>query len=378
MTSMDRRAWAFDIAVAVLVLAVELALLLDDRSASATALTATLATGAALALRRVAPLAVLAVALAAAIAIIAGGETPSGLSILVALATVAAHCERRVSLAALALTAVVVTALSVARGDDDGSPSVVVGVLAGAPLAAGVWGLGAYVRSQRRLREELEARAASLEREREQLARIAVQEERTAIARELHDIVAHSVGVMLLGVRGARDVLRSAPAVADETLARVETSGERSVDELRRMLALLRDPGAGADWRPQPSLADLDALLDEHRAAGLDVTLRVDGVRPPLPEGVEVSVFRIVQEALTNARRHARAQRVVVGLAFRAGSVEVEIEDDGAAPPAAAERGLGLVGMRERVALLDGELDVGPGRDGGYRVAVRLPVAAAR
>ena len=179
-------------------------------------------------------------------------------------------------------------------------------------------------------------------------------------------------------MRGARDVLVSEPRVADETLAAVERSGERSIAELRRMLTVLRDPGAGADWRPQPSLADLAALLDEHRAAGLDVRLEVDGAPAALPEGVELSVFRIVQEAVTNARRHADARRVRVALSYRAGSVGLEIEDDGAAATAADGRGHGLLGMRERVALLDGELTTGPGPDGGYRVAVRLPVGGRR
>jgi signal transduction histidine kinase len=378
MGGMDRREWAFDLAVAGAVTGVELALLLDDGSAGAGALAATAVTGGAVALRRVAPLPVLAVALVAAIAIIAGGEAPSGISVLVALITVAARCERRTSLAALAATAIVVALLSVANADAGDRPaSVVGGALAAALLAAGIWGLGAYVRAQRRLRAELEARAASLEREREQLARIAVQQERTAIARELHDIIAHSVGVMLLGVRGARHALTSAPDVADETLARVESSGEQSIAELRRMLTLLRDPGTGADWRPQPSLADLPGLLDEHRAAGLDVRLLVDGARPDLPDGVEVSVFRIVQEALTNARRHANARRVTIGLTYGPGSVDVEVEDDGAAPRRQDGRGHGLLGMRERVAMLGGELSTGAGREGGFRVAVRLPVAGA-
>jgi signal transduction histidine kinase len=261
--------------------------------------------------------------------------------------------------------------------DRGGQPSsVVVGALAAGPLAAGAWGLGAYARARRGYREELEARAALLEREREQLARLAVHEERAAIARELHDIVAHSVGVMLVGVRGARDALRTAPGAAEETLARVEASGERSVAELRRILALLRDPAAAADTRPQPSLAEVAALVDEHRAAGLPVRLEVRGAQEALPDGVELSAYRIVQEALTNARRHAAPSRVTVTLTFRGTSLNVEVEDDGAAPAEASAGGPGhgLVGMRERVALLGGELDVGPRPAGGFRVAARLPL----
>jgi signal transduction histidine kinase len=359
---MDRRAWALDAGIGVAAAGVEIALLADDGSASAAALAVTAAAGAALAFRRAAPLAVLGATLAAAVAIVALGEGPSGLMVLIALGTTAAVCERRVSLAALAVTAVAVTALSVVLADRGGRPpSVVVGALAAGPLAAGAWGLGAYTRARGR--------------ERAQLARLAVHEERAAIARELHDIVAHSVGVMLLGVRGARDALRTEPGLAEETLERVEASGERSVAELRRILALLRDPDAAADGRPQPSLAQLAALVDEHRAAGLPVQLEVHGTWVALPDGVGLSAYRIVQEALTNARRHAAPSRVSVIVTFRAASLEVEVEDDGPATDGpAGVPGHGLIGMRERVALLGGELDVGPRAAGGFRVAARLPV----
>ena len=170
----------------------------------------------------------------------------------------------------------------------------------------GVWALGAYVQTRRRYLQEQRDRAADLEREREQLARIAEHEERASIARELHDIVAHSVTVMLVGVRGARDVLRSNPRVADETLARVETSGEQSLAELRRILALMRGPEHGAEARPQPSLGQLADLVTEYRDAGLPVRLTVTGEPRSLPGGIELSVYRIVQEALTNALKHAR------------------------------------------------------------------------
>jgi signal transduction histidine kinase len=241
-------------------------------------------------------------------------------------------------------------------------------------LAVGIWGLGAYAQTRRRYRRELAERAAHAEREREQLARIAVHEERASIARELHDIVAHSVSVMLVGVRGARDVLRTSPDVADDTLARVETSGEQSLVELRRVLALLREPAHGPESRPQPSLAQLDQLVADYRDAGLPVRLEVTGERKPLPGGVELSVYRIVQEALTNALKHARPSRVIVTLAFRRSALELEVINDGTGTgngPAAP--GHGIVGMRERVTLLGGELETGPRARGGYRVAARLP-----
>jgi signal transduction histidine kinase len=201
--------------------------------------------------------------------------------------------------------------------------------------------------------------AAMAESAREQTA----MEERAAIARELHDIVAHSVTVMLLGVRGAHDVLRTQPAAAEAALAQVEASGERSLAELRRMLGLLRGE---APMRPQPSLAELGDLVAEHRAAGLPVRLEITGATRPLPGGVELSAYRIVQEALTNAVKHGRPSRVVVTVAFRGSRLDIEVVDDGGA-------GWGLAGMRERVALLGGELETGRAA-GGYRVAARLPV----
>jgi signal transduction histidine kinase len=176
---------------------------------------------------------------------------------------------------------------------------------------------------------------------------------------------------MLVGVRGARDVLRSDPDVAEHTLARVETTAEESLAELRRILALLRDPRRAADVRPQPSLADLGALVDDYRAAGLPAELHVTGEPRPLPSGVELSVYRIVQEALTNALKHARATSVTVALAYGE-RLEVEVIDDGGAT--AGSPGHGLMGMRERVALLGGELEAGRADGGGFRVAARLPL----
>jgi signal transduction histidine kinase len=287
-----------------------------------------------------------------------------------------------VSLAALAATIAVVATLSVASADaENRETSAVAGAAIAATLTGGVWGLGAYAQTRRRYRRELERRAADLEREREQLARIAAHEERTSIARELHDIVAHSVSVMLVGVRGARDVLRTAPDVADDTLARVETSGEQSLAELRRMLVLLRSPQDSAESRPQPSLAELDQLIADYHAAGLPVRLRRMGDPRWLPDGVQLSVYRIVEEALTNVLKHSQPTCVTVTLAFRGSSLEVEIVDDGATPaavPSSDQRGVrrsghGLVGMRERVAALGGKLETGRRAGGGFRVAARLP-----
>jgi signal transduction histidine kinase len=371
------RSIAFDVALALVATAAELAQVIGATGTpSGPALVLAVMAGGALVLRRTAPLAVLATTGAATVAIFALGDDPSGVSGLIALYTTAALCERRVSLAALVAAAAIAATGSAVTADAPGrETSAWFGAIIAVLITVGIWALGAYVQTQRRYRRELQERAASAEREREQLARIAVHEERASIARELHDIVAHSVSVMLVGVRGARDVLRTSPDAADDTLARVERSGEQSLAELRRILALLREPEQRAESRPQPSLAELDELVASYRAAGLPVRLEVIGEPTPLAGGVELSVYRIVQEALTNALKHADPTDVTVTVAFRDVRLELEVVDDGTpANPDAATTGQGLVGMRERVALLGGELQTGWREGGGFRVAARLPV----
>ena len=367
---------AFDVALALLAMVAELAQVIGaSGKPSGAALLLAFVAGGALVLRRPAPLAVLATTLAATAAIVALGDDPSGAAVAIALYTTAALCERQVSLAALALTAAIAAPLSAATVDTPGrETSAWFGAIIVVVLSVGIWGLGAYAQTQRRYRHELQERAASAEREQQQLARIAVHEERAAIARELHDIVAHSVSVMLVGVRGARDVLRTSPADAEETLARVERSGEQSLAELRRILALLRDPEQKAESHPQPSHAELAELVASYRAAGLPVRLEVIGEMAPHPGGVELSVYRIVQEALTNALKHSDATSVTVTLAFRDAHLELEVVDDGTPTLDAATTGQGLIGMRERVALLGGDFETGQREGGGFRVAARLPV----
>jgi signal transduction histidine kinase len=371
---------AFDVALALL--AVGVGLVEFDDQPGVSALLLTVVGGGALALRRLAPLAVLATTLVAATAMVAIETELSepieaaSLIVLIAVYTVGAMCERRVSLIALVPAATVVAILSASTADVEGrETSALGGAIIATALTVGIWGLGAYAQTRRRYLRELEERAVQAEREREQLARIAVHEERTSIARELHDIVAHSVSVMLVGVRGAREVLRTSPAVADDTLRRVERSGEQSLAELRRILALLRDREDDAESRPQPSLADLDELVADYRAAGLPVRLELIGEPESLPGGVELSVYRIVQEALTNVLKHSDPTTVTVTLSFRDSAVELEVVDDGTtAEPGATTTGQGIIGMRERVVLLGGELETGRRVGGGFRVAAWLPV----
>jgi signal transduction histidine kinase len=368
-----RRPAAFDALVAAVTTGIELALVIDGwPDWTWTALVLSALTGATLVLRRQAPLAVLAatVAMTAVVEWHTGGHgLAGGAPVIVALFTVAELRDRWVAVGTLIPTATLLQLWAIS------SPPV--GIVAVV--------LGALLQTRRRYTAALEERAAYLEREREQLDRIAAQEGRAAIARELHDIVAHSVTVMLLGVRGARDVLRTSPDVADDALRRVERTAEQSMGELRRILALLRDPDrdAPAGVRPAPTLEELGALVDEYRDAGLPARLEVDGERRRLPDGVELSVYRIVEEALTNVLRHTRASDVVVRLRYGADTLEVRVDDDGeprhpaGATTAGQAGGHGILGMRERAAALGGEVeaDVRPG--GGFRVDARLPIGTA-
>jgi signal transduction histidine kinase len=366
------RARALDIAIALVAVAFEVGQTFAYHgSPPAVAIGLAAVAGAVLLWRRREPLVTLGVSLAAVCGVAIAGVTPAGFAPLVALYTIATMRERRVSLAALAVTipVSVVVALVDPTHDRIGDPLFAVA------CSVAAWGIGAYAQTRRAYRSERQRRAALQEREDAQLARIAEHEERASIARELHDIVAHSVTVMLVGVRGARDVLRSDPDVADATLGKVETSAEESLAELRRLLALLRAPANGAESSPQPSLTRLDQLVAEYRDAGLPVALERIGTQRPLPSGFELSVYRIVQEALTNVLKHADPERVVVTLAFRDSRLDLEVIDDGSPRRQdAVVPGHGLVGMRERVALLGGELETGRRAGGGFRVAARLPV----
>jgi signal transduction histidine kinase len=368
------RSLAFDIAIALAVAGAEVSSVTDEGESVVSLVLAAL-TGLALVARRRRPLATFAIVFVATAAIAVSGDTAAGIAPLVALYTTAAVLERRISLGVLVATLALLPAVALTNSNVSDSQWLSDAVI-GSAVCVGVWALGAYVQTRRRYLQELRDRAADLERERDQLARIAEHEERASIARELHDIVAHSVSVMLVGVRGARDVLRSAPDVADETLARVETSGEQSLAELRRILTVLRGPEQRPEARPQPSLSQLEDLVAEYREAGLPVRLVVAGEQRTLLSGVELSVYRIVQEALTNVLKHTRPTEVTVTLSFRGvDRLEVEVVDDGRpAGDGADAAGHGLVGMRERVALLGGELETGRRAGGGFRVAARLPV----
>jgi signal transduction histidine kinase len=248
---------------------------------------------------------------------------------------------------------------------------------------AGAYGIGTALRRRESLAALLEDRAVRAERERELRAREAIVEERGRIARELHDVVAHNVSVMVIQAQGAGRVLEGDQPQVRTALEAIETTGREAVDEMRRLLGVLRagDAAPAAALAPRPGLAQLDALLDSVRAAGVRVDLDVEGRPVTLPPGIDVSAYRIVQEALTNTLRHADARHAAVVVRYAPQAVELEVRDDGRAGAGRAAGngggGHGLVGMRERTALFGGELSAGRQNGGGWTVRARLPVDGA-
>jgi signal transduction histidine kinase len=231
------------------------------------------------------------------------------------------------------------------------------------------WLLGAYVR-------ELRERASRAERGREERASAAVASERARIARELHDIVAHNVSVMVVQAEAADEMLeRDKPDRARTSVRKIEETGRAALTDMRRLLGILRERDSPEVLTPQPGIANLELLVAKVRESGLPVELEVSGEPESLPPGVDLSAYRIVQEALTNALKYAGPARARVLIRFAPGVLELEVADDGAgAAGDGGNGGHGLVGMRERVALFGGELEAGPGSHGGYRVRARLPL----
>jgi signal transduction histidine kinase len=206
-------------------------------------------------------------------------------------------------------------------------------------------------------------------------ARVAVAEERARIARELHDVVTHHVNLVVLQAMAASEMLDRDPEKVREPLRVIESSGREALTEMRRLLGVLRDDDSDRPLAPQPGVEDVDGLVGSARTAGLDVGLAVSGTPRRLPAGLGLTVYRIVQEALTNAARHAAGSRVGVSLRYEPGAVDVAVVDDGGTrTDAAAGGGRGLLGMRERVAVFSGTLETGPSSSGGFAVHARLPV----
>jgi signal transduction histidine kinase len=293
------------------------------------------------------------------------------IALLVVFYSLAAHAERRRALVAGALGGGlfvggdVVDLLSGAAGLADTMPAWF--------MLAAAYGVGFALRGQRIQSTLLANRAERLEREREQQARLAVAEERVRIARELHDVVAHAISVIVVQAQAGQRVLEGEQASAREALGSIETTGRQALVEMRRLLGILRREDRELALAPRPSLAYLDVLAERVREAGLPVELHVEGEAKPLPPGVELSAYRIVQEALTNTLKHAGPASAQVVVRYRPEEVELEITDDGRGPVDGREGGHGLVGMRERAGLVGGSVESGTNGGRGYRVRARLP-----
>jgi signal transduction histidine kinase len=324
---------------------------------------------------------VLATSVASGLAFAAIGLPPVllGPAILVPVYTVAAYRERRVSLIGLAAAEVGLALVQLTPGRTGLSTWV-----GNTLVLAAAWLLGNFVGDRRAYAAQLEERTAELEQAREDLARRAVADERLRLARELHDVVAHAMSVIAVQSGVGAHVAETQPEEARKALAAIETASRAALEELRRLLGVLRQDDGDephGSLAPVPGLADLDTLLAEVGKAGLAVRLRVEGVRPELPAGVDLSAYRIVQEALTNVVKHAGPARAQVVVCYGDREVAVEITDDGKGAPGdgrTAKVGHGIIGMRERVALFGGDLEAGPLPGGGFRVAARLPFAADR
>jgi signal transduction histidine kinase len=340
-----------------------------------------------LVLRRRAPFTVFAVAAASAgVQGVLGLRSPlfAFLALNLALYSLAAYGDRRLAVRAVAVW---VCLLTVRLGYVIATrwPQVTIGRLSDViddyVLLAAAWILGEGVRQRRMHAAELEDRAARLERERDEKARQAATQERLRIARELHDVVAHSLSVIGVQAGAARLVLDADPhpTRAREAVAAIEATANQAMTEMRRALGILRDTEPPrAALAPLPGLRQLPALLGQLRTAGLPVELTVQGPPRPLPTSIDLSLYRIVQEALTNTLKHAKASRAEVVVCYTAHDITVEVTDDGpgTSPSAAGTEGAGTIGMRERVALFGGELQVGPRPQGGYAVRICLPIPA--
>ena len=241
------------------------------------------------------------------------------------------------------------------------------------------WILGTAIRSLKRRERELTERASELQREREENARRAVFEERVRIARELHDVVAHHVSVMGIQAGAARRVMTTQPDQAEAALSSIEAASRQAVLELHRLLGFLRREGETDDVAPQPGLGELDELVAQVNGAKLAVDLEVEGEPRPLPRTVEVSAYRIVQEALTNTIKHSGGTKASVRLRYEPSALELEVVDDGTGTPVTPRDplgggGHGLIGMRERVNLHGGHLRAAPRPDGGFGVHATFPL----
>ena len=296
-----------------------------------------------------------------------GGLFLAGMGAAVLLGNLRRGLEARVGLAIVLGGAAIVV-----YNDPNSSP----GNLVFTPALFGMgWLVGFALRERTEQTEAAEERAARAEREREAAARVAVAEERGRIARELHDVVAHAVSVMVLQVGAVRHRMPDTDAEDRETLKNVEQAGRTALAEMRRLLNAMRVDGDELELLPHPGLDDLEALADDVRKAGLAVNLRIHGEPVDLPPALDLSAYRILQEGLTNALKHAHASRADVDVDYDAGTLHLCVRDNGPGGPSLnGGLGHGLVGIRERVKIYGGDMTAGPAPGGGFLLQARLPV----
>jgi signal transduction histidine kinase len=306
---------------------------------------------------------------------------PTDFAMLVLLYTVAAYRPRRASVPAL-LVCLAGSVAAVAVWMPAGGPDFVSRLAYATALFWGcfllAWVLGDSMRYRRGYYAGLEDRAARLEAERHAQAKIAAAAERARIARELHDIVAHHVSVMVVQADGARYALRTDPGRAETALTAISATGRQALTEMRRLLGVLRSAGGQSGLAPVPGLGELRELLDQARAAGLEVSYTLTGTPRELPEGAELAAYRVVQESLTNTRKHGGlAATAAVMLRYEPDGLTVEVTNDGIASPGNEPAGHGLAGMRERIAMYGGTVQTGPLPGGGFGVTAHLPCPTA-
>ncbi|CAL9533095.1 hypothetical protein SUDANB15_04061 [Streptomyces sp. enrichment culture] len=313
---------------------------------------------------------------------------PADFALLVIVYTVAAIGARWASRLALTagLCAAPLAQMRWPNSDVGTAENIAVMVFQTVPFAL-AWVLGDSIRTRRAYFAQLEERAARLEREREAQAKVAVAAERARIARELHDVVAHNVSVMVVQADGAAYVLDAAPDQAKKALETISSTGRQALAEMRRLLGVLRtgEHQEAGEYVPQPDVRQIEDLVEQCRTSGLPVDFKVEGTPRPLPSGVELTAYRIVQEALTNTRKHGGPNAgASVRLVYFDDGLGLLVEDDGkGAPHELYEeggfdgQGHGLIGMRERVGMVGGTLDAGPRPGGGFRISALLPLKPA-
>jgi signal transduction histidine kinase len=287
--------------------------------------------------------------------------------------SIATLCDRRRAIGGLVAMLALVWTDALLSDNSDTSDFLFTGLLIGGP-----WLVGRIVEARVMLAAELRDKADRLEREQAKQAELAVAQERSRIARELHDVVAHNVSVMVVQAAAARRMIDHDPARAVEALGSVEQTGREALKEMRRMVGMLGQADEELALAPQPSVSELDWLVDRARQAGLEVDLTIEGEKKRLESSVDLSAFRIVQEALRNTLKHAGPATARVTLRYGEHDVEVDVCDNGRGAPSSADLnggpGQGLVGMRERVAMLGGEIEAGYRKDGGFGVHAKLPL----